>query len=227
MSAPAFSFDALETHLAAIPDGPASVFNTSRWQVRINRIGWAGALIALLPSLLIQFMDPAVWMVWTARIGLGVEIAGFFPAFVRSAAVLGISFRHWRREQVRQLDHDFEQFRQLRAWLSQCSTDSREEALRFVRGSRERLGSKLHLLVGGIDKLGVLPVAVAVALQWKEFSGESADISLWWVLVALFLLLLYAIGFVTSLMRIRLELYEMVLSDSIESRSVQAPTPAG
>lgn len=221
MTAPAFSFDALESRLEAIPDGPASVFDSPRWLLPFYFVGWTGALVGLLPSALIRFMDPAPWMVWMARAGLWIELAGFAPGLVRGGIVLGISFWHWRREQVRQLDHDLPRFRELRDWLCQFPIDSRREALSFVRRNRERLGTKLGLLAGSLDKLGVLPILVAVAIQWKASSVELGAIPLWQALTAFFLLLMYAIGIMISLMRLRLQLYEMVLSDSLETGGVQ------
>lgn len=221
MTEPAITFEALDRRLEAIPDGPAAVLNTPRWLLPFNLAGWTGALVGLMPSALILFMTPAMWMVWMARIGLWVELAGFLPGFVWGGIVLAVSFWHWRPEQSRQLDHDLAQFRDLRGWLSQFSTESRMEALQFARRNRDRLGSKLGLIVGSVEKLGILPVAVAVALQLKTSLAELGDTPLWQVLMAIFLLLIYAIGVVASLMRMRVNLYEMVLEDSLASQRVQ------
>lgn len=222
MTEPAISFEALDRRLEAIPDGPAAVLNTPRWLKPFMLVGWTGALIGVLPSALIHFMTPAIWMVWMARGGLWIELAGFLPAFVWGAAVLGITFRHWRPEQARQLDHDLARFLELRGWLSEFSAESRVEALRFTRRNLERLGSKLGLIAGSVEKLGMLPVALAVAFQFKTSFSELGVAPLWQVLIAIFLLLVYAIGVTASLMRIRLELYEMVLADSLASPGVDA-----
>ena len=222
MTEPAISFEALDHRLEAIPDGPATVLNMPRWLKPFMLIGWIGALLGVLPSALIHFMTPANWMVWMASGGLWIELAGFLPGFVWGAAVLGITFWHWRPEQARQLDHDLVRFRELREWLSQFSAESRMEALRFTRQNRGRLGAKLGLVAGSVEKLGMLPVAVAVAFQLKASFVELGDTPLWQVLIAIFLLLIYAIGVMVSLMRLRLELYEMVLADSLASPGVDA-----
>lgn len=221
MTEPTITFEALDRRLEAVPDGPAGVLNTPRWLLPFNLVGWAGALVGLVPSALIHVMTPAMWMVWMARIGLWVEVAAFLPAIVWGAVVLGISFWHWRPEQSRQLDHDLAQFRHLRDWLSQFSTESRMEALQFARRNRDRLGSKLGLIVGGVEKLGVLPVAVAVALQLKTSFAELGNTPSWQVLIAIFLLLIYLVGVVATLMRMRISLYEMVLEDSLASQRAE------
>lgn len=222
MTALAFSFRALDQRLQETPDGPAAVLNTPLWLLPFNLAGWTGVLLGLLPSALIHFMTPALWMVWMARGGLCLAIAGFAPGFVRGVIILGISFWHWRPEQVRQLDHDLARFRELRGWLSQFPVDSCLEALRFARLNRERLASKLGLIAGGVEKVGVLPIVVAVVLQLKALRVELGDIPLWQVVLAIFFMLTYAVGFMASLMRLRLELYEMVLADSLASRGASA-----
>lgn len=213
-----FSFDALDRRLNELPDGPSAVMNTPRWILPFNLAGWIGVLLGLLPSALIHFLTPALWMVWMTRAGLGLAIVGFAPGFIRSLVVLGISFWHWRPDQARQLDHDFGQYRELRDWLCRFSVPSCLEALRFARRGRERLASKLGLIAGSLEKVGILPMAVAVILQLKAFGGELGDVPLWQAVLAMFLVVIYAIGFLGALMRVRLELYEMILVDSLESR---------
>lgn len=220
MTALAFSFEALDRRLKGVSDGPSAVLNTPRWILPFNLAGWIGVLLGLLPSALIHFMTPELWMVWMARGGFYLAIAGFTPSLARNAVVLSISFWHWRSEQVRQIDHELVQFRALREWLSQFSVDSCMEALRFSRMRRQRLASKLGLIAGSLEKLGVLPIVVAVVLQMKAFGAELGSIPLWQAAFALFLLVIYGVGVLGALMRIRLELYEMVLTDSLVSRGV-------
>lgn len=222
MTEPAFSFAALDGRLRDIPDGPAAILNTPKWIIPLNVIGWFGILLGLTPSLLIHFLTPAMWMVWTARAGLWIAIVASAPGFVRNVAVMALSLYRWRTDQVQQLDHDLDQFRELRRWLSQFSVEACTEALHFARRNRERLASKLGLIAGSMEKLGLLPVAVALAVQLKASHVELGATPLWQIELAIFLAVIYAIGIMASLMRLRLELYEMVLSDSLESRGVSA-----
>ena len=229
MTKPGFSFVELDRRLREIPDGPASILNTPRWIVRSNIVGWLGAVLGLLPSVLIEFMTPAMWMVWVARAGLWIALLGFAPGFVQGTAAITLSFWRWRSDQVRQLDHDLAYFRGLREWLSLYSIESRTEALRFARANGKRLGSKLGLVAGSIEKLGFLPVAAALAVQLKVYYSELGDTPLWQIGLAVFLALMYGVGVLSSLMRLRLELYEIVLEDSLsaeKSRSRHAIDPA-
>lgn len=221
MTEAAFSFVAFDSRLREIPDGPAAVLNMPRWIIPLNVIGWLGILLGLTPSLLIHFLAPAMWMVWMARAGIWIAIVAFAPGFVRGVVVMALSLYRWRTDQVQQLDHDLAQFRGLRRWLSQFTVETCTEAMQFARRNRERLGSKLGLMVGSVEKLGLLPVAVALAIQLKASHAELGATPLWQIETAIFLAVIYAVGIMVSLMRLRLELYEMVLLDSLESRSVE------
>jgi hypothetical protein len=215
------SFVALDSRLREIPDGPAAVLNTPRWIIPLNVIGWLGILLGLTPSLLIHFMAPAMWMVWMGRAGIWIAILAFAPGFLRSVVVMVLSLYRWRTDQVQQMDHDLAEFCGLRDWLSQFSVQACTEALQFARRNRVRLASKIGLIAGSVEKLGLLPIAVVLAVQLKASHVELGATPLWQIEIAIFLAVTYAVGIMASLMRLRLELYEMVLVDSLESRGVE------
>jgi len=224
MTGPSFLFADLENRLQEIPEGPASVLNTPRWIFVINIVGWIGVLSGLAPSLLVKVVTPAQWMVWVANVGLWLALVSFAPGFVRNIVVIGYSVFRWRRDQVAQMDHDLVHLHDLRRWLAQFSVSTTTDALRFVRQNQARLTAKVGLFAGAIDKLGVFPGLLAVAIQVKASSAQLGATPTWQVVLAVFLAGTYLIALLVSLMRLRLQLYEMVLVDSLASRGVE---PAG
>lgn len=219
MDATDFSLTELERRLHALPDGPASVLNTPRWLLMWNAVGTVGVILGLLPSLLIEFWAPRMWMAFMAQVGTALMLIGYVPGFVRSAWVLCSSFVGWRTEQVRQLDDDIVHFRQIGEWLATFPRDALDERLRFVRSVSARLTAKAGLLAGGLDKLGVIPIVVAVCLQLRTYVDGNATLPVWQAVVGLFLAVTYLIAFLASLMRLRLQLYEAMLADALERQA--------
>ena len=214
------SFRALDARINAMPDGPASVLDTPRALAAFNVLGTAGTIIGILPFLLIQFMPAEQWMVGMARVGLWAAILGYSPTFVRSIWVLGREFWLWQPKLAEQSDHDLDQFRDLRHWLRKFPRDDLEDHHRFAKLSQERLSAKLGLLQGGFDKLGVLPALLALLVLLRSADHLTIDklleVPYWQSWLAVIFIITYFISFLAVRMRLRLQLYEVVLSDALE-----------
>ena len=211
------SYTELERRIRALPDGPAKVLDTPTWLMVPNVIGTIGIVLGLLPSLLILFLAPKMWMLYVARTGVWMAFLGYAPGFIRSLYVVGVSMWRWRTEQVAQLDHDLQQVRALHAWLRRYPSDVVAEHLRFVQMVQSRLTAKLGFLAGGLDKLGILPLLVALAIQLKVYA-DWESVPHWQAFIALFAAITYLVAFVGSLMRLRLQLYEAVLAEAMQRK---------
>lgn len=211
------SYTELERRIKALPDGPASVLATPKPFAIAAVVGNIGIVVGLLPSLLITFMAPQIWMVWLAKFGLAVAIAGCAPELIRSVWVVGRTSYRWRLDQVAQLDHDLVQVRALIAWLRRFPTAVLLEHLRFAQHVRTRLSMKVGLLSGGLDKLGIIPVLVALGIQAKAVA-DWGQTPAWHILIGLFLSITYLVALVGAFMRLRLQLYESVIEQALESR---------
>lgn len=218
------SYTELERRIKALPDGPAAVLNTPRPFAILGVIGNVGIILGLLPSLLITFMPPREWMLWIAQAGLAIAVLGCAPEFFRSIWVVGRSMRNWRTNQVSQLDHDIVQFRELVVWLRRYPTEQLAEYLRFTRRTQTRLSAKIGLMAGGIDKLGIAPLLIALGIQIKAFV-DWGQTPLWQILLGLFLAIAYMVAFMGVLMRLRLQLYETVLEEALQSRATPGRGP--
>lgn len=223
MERPPLSFMAIEERIQAMPDGPAAVLGTPRWIARCNAVALAGIIIGLAPFLLIQFMPPKAWMVHMVRFGLWIAFTGAAPGILRGPWVMSVEFWHWRPKFVQQSDHDMGQFRELRRWLSSYPIPELEEHRRFAKFSQERLASKLGLLAGGFDKLGILPALLALLVLLRSAGDLTLaallDVPIWQSVLALFFTITYFIGLLAIRMRLSMQLYETVLVDAIEFRS--------
>lgn len=209
------SFTELDRRIEALAEGPVAELNAPRWQPWLDAIALAGIVFGLLPSLLIEFLPPRQWMAWMAQGGLAMT-AFFLPGVLRSMFLVVRGMRRWRPQLVVQLDHDVASMGTLQAWLSRQPRDALESYLWFARHAHARLTQRIGFLFGGVDKVGVLVVIGAIAVQLKAFADGPVP---WWLAaVAMFVAVTYAVGIVASLMRLRLQLYEALLDDALRRR---------
>lgn len=207
------SFAALDQRLRDVPDGPAGGLNTPRWLKVLHIIAFAGAVLGLAPYFLAKWWEPAPWMVHTARSGLVIACAAALPGILRNCGVIGLQFWHWRKEQVRQLDHDRTYFDHMLDWLIGFPAAELAKTECVVRMHLGQLTAKVGFLAGGIERLGMLPVLASLFLfvrQWKDLLAMPT----WQVILGVFLIALYVIVAVATLMRIRLQLYQALLLEA-------------
>ncbi len=211
------SFAELEERIRAIPDGPSAVLNTPRWLIPFNILGTIGIVVGLLPSIFIEFWQPQMWMASMARVGLWMAVVGYAPDFLRNICVVTLSFLRWKDDQIKQLDHDLVHFRNLYRWLVEFPKEQLEEHQRFARHVQTRLASKLGLLTGSLDKLGIVPVLAALSIQLKAYL-DPEGVPLWQIILALFLAITYLIAWLAAHMRLRVQLYEVLLAEALAKK---------
>lgn len=224
-TAPPLTFALLEQKIEAMPEGPVSALSAPRWLRALNTVGWAGAMLALLPSLLLVWIAPQHWMVTLSQVGLVLTVA-FVPYFLRTVRLLIYEFFNARRQWILQHDHDVGELRQLAQWLLVYPREELEDQLRYAKMAQERLVAKLGLFVGGVDKLGLLPLCLSLLVvlrNWRDLLALPA----WLSVLALFAAFLWMISWLGAQFRLRLHLYESVLAAAIANASsakVDVPT---
>ena len=212
------SYRELERRIKALPDGPATVLNTPRPFAILGIVGNVGIILGLLPSLLITFMAPREWMLWIAYGGrASAGVVGARVVFPPVGAVAG-SRRMGPPEPGPQLDHDIVQFRELTVWLRRYPTDQLAEHLRFTRRVQTRLSAKIALMAGSLDRLGIAPLLIALGIQIKAVV-DWGQTPYWQIMLGLFLAIAYMVALMAAFMRLRLQLYETVLEEALESRA--------
>lgn len=216
------SFAELEARVSAIPDGPSDRLNHPRWIAVAAAVSMAGVAAGLLPLALIQWLDPAMWMVWLARAGMWIAIIGSVPFLARSLWVLALEFVGWKKALVEQSDHDLAAFNELRDWLLTFPADQLDDHLRFAQLASGRISAKLALVVGSVERLGMLPVLVALYFLVRDVGDLSlqtlGETSAWQAALGLGLVATYAIGVQATRMRLRLEFYALMLASALAAK---------
>lgn len=216
------SFAELERRLREIPDDPAALLDSPPAFRIANIVGGVAAVFTVIPYLLIQVLPPAKWMLTWTQIGFAVFFMMLLPGLVRSYAMLGWNLWTWRTDLVNQLDHDMPHSRAILAWLSQRPVATLEEYERVTRLSLKQLSAKIGMFSGGLERLGVLPALASFflfAMNWDDL----LDLPYWQLILGFGLILFYFVVLVANLKRIRLQLYESLLSEAL---AVKASRPA-
>lgn len=212
------SFTELDRRLRTIPDGPSRILNSPSLFRVANVVGGVACVLALLPIGLARFIQAAPWMLTMVQMAFAVMVMAWLPAFVRNCVVLCMTIWHWRKDLVEQLDHDRPEFAAILSWLSEQPRQALVECQRMVTLTHRQLLAKIGLLAGGLDRLGIVP-ALAAAYLFVRNAGDILDMPTWQLLVAVFLILLWLIITMATLMRIRLQLYESLLSEALAMKA--------
>ena len=218
MDAKRFSYAELQRRIAALSDGPVGALNRPRWQYWSDIAGGVATIVGLLPGLFVQFFVPKPWMVTMAQIGLWATALLFAPGFIRNVWVFALLVWSGKRGDAAQLDHDFAALSELQPWLATFPRQMLEQHLRFIQAAQARIAAKLSLMGGGLDRFGILPVFLAIGVQIKMVTSDTLDFPLWQTLPALFFAIGYLIGLNGAFMRVRMNLYEVVLMEALERR---------
>ena len=216
------TFEELERRIRAMPEGPAGMLDMPRWARALMVLGTIGVVFGLLPSLLIQFLEPRAWMAHMAQAGVWIAVIGYAPGFLRNLWVLILGFLRWKTDLVHQLDHDLAQARELNRWLVGFPKDALEDHARFAKHVEIRLHSKLGLLMGSMDKLGIVPVLAAFGILLLEYR-QPGTLSPWMIYLGIFLAITYLVAWLAAHMRLRVQLYEALLTSALEKKGHGLP----
>jgi len=209
---PKLTFAALDARIDALPESPGHstiLPKTAKWGYAI---AIAGALLALLSVKLLP--DDAIHTAVLGSLGVIVELAGVAAAAISQMPKRWPTFAHARREFAEQLDFDLPHHLALVDWLRTFPLDQRKELGEFVACRHARMKEKLPMLAGSIEKLGALPIVIALYLQFKDMRWPPHPS---WL--EIFLIFALVFGYWTSLLliniRFRLQTYDMLLKRSL------------
>ncbi|MES2490350.1 MAG: hypothetical protein V4607_11200 [Pseudomonadota bacterium] len=181
-----------------------------------------GALIAAISTIYL----PSKIAVGFAIAGLAIEISGGLLAIISGA---GKELKEmWNRRPIfaAQLDQESQGFNQIVAWLKTYPESALEEKLQFSRKRLEPLTKRSGFLLGGVERLGFLPVVVALYLQFRGFTLTGpVDINTGGILLGLIILLLYFVGLWSISIRWQLEGYIRYLEMATNQTSSEAKLP--
>lgn len=207
------SFPALN---AALDDYLARTDGTKAgpWERWSLIVGIAGAGLAmLLGSALSGKAGVAV-----TQLGLAVELLGLGTSMCLRIRREWRQFRNARREHAREIEEGYTQYQQLVQQLRAFPLEQRRRRLRYIRDRRTTMHERLGLFTGGMERLGVLPLLVALYLQFKDWRWGNwnafANITLVQGAFAFWILVAYALSWYLVHLRARVQAYELLLAEA-------------
>lgn len=186
------------------------------WERWSFAIGFLGAGAGMLFGVLLEGHFGVV----AAIVGLVVELSGFALSLMLMVKREWRTFRYAKRTYARELDSDFRKYQQYVNALRRYPAIERGKRLRYILDRRRTLQHRLGLFSGGLERLGILPVIVVLYLQFKDWEWGDwsmlAEVNLVQGLLLWALLLGYAVGWYLIRLNVRVELYELLLAESLQ-----------
>lgn len=216
MDSATLTFATLNARIDALRDHESLLVAPGRRQRWGYIIGFSAGFLGLLVGKLLP--NAKLAPLFTATM-LAVEIAGLLVAIIPRRPWRLPGFTSERRTFADQLDFDMEEEAGLVAWLRTFPKERLKVMERYVSQRHERLKDKLPLLSGGLEKLGALPVAVALYLQFKDLRWPP---HLSWIelFLGFALVSLYWASLLLTSVRFRAQKIEVLLRQAIDAETV-------
>lgn len=211
MDTSALTFALLNERVEALPEHPSERITFQRhekWGIALFAV--AGTLWLVLGMLL----PPKPWAVILVAILLAIELIGIILVIGAELSTLKLTFAHQRREFAKVLDFDMPHHESLITWLRSFSRERLQAMSDFSTFRVERYRSKMPILTGGMEKLGVLSILAALVVQFKDMRWPPHP-SLGQIALFAVLPFLYWLCMLTVTQRLRLELYDMLLKKAL------------
>jgi hypothetical protein len=200
------SFDSLEEQIRErMRDEPIINRSGRVWLL----IGVLGALVALGS----QYFAPVGWKIWIAFAGMCTELAGFVVYFIIELRQELPWFRDAKASFAKELESNYAKHLDIVAWLSKFPKAEIHSRLHYIKQRQDIMARRLALVTGSVDKLGLLPIVVAVYLQLRG-SGWPPQVDFWNGFWAALLLATYAVCLWLVGLKLRLDLYVNMLASS-------------
>lgn len=207
------SFPALN---AALDDYLARTGGTkaSPWERWSLIIGVAGAALGMLLGSVLSGRAGVI----AALSGLTLEVLGLGTAILLQIHRDRRQFLEARLQHAREIEEGYTQYQQLVQQVRAFPLEQRRLRLRYIRDRRATMHERLDLFAGGMERLGVLPLLVALYLQFKDWRWGNwntfASITLVQGLLAFAIFLSYALSWHLINLRIRVQAYELLLAEA-------------
>ncbi|CAD7716964.1 hypothetical protein LMG31884_24290 [Xanthomonas hydrangeae] len=213
MMLPDLSFPALSAAMARYSQvteqsraGPVE-----RWSFAI---GLMGAAVGMLFGTLLEGKAAFYW----AAAGLAVELIGFLVSAVLLVKRELPGFRRPHADHASQMEQEFHQYHAIVAALRTFPFEQRRRREAFMRDRRTNMHERLGLFTGGMEKLGIMPVLLALYLQLKDWRWGDwtvlSKITLMQGVFAFLLLFAYGMSWHLIRLRVRVQSYEQLLAEA-------------
>lgn len=212
----AFTYENLESEIRkVIPDKP--IISANRWARGALAVGLLGAAVSLAASVFMR----GDWRAWIIVPGFVLEIVGFIVYFYHELRTEIPWLRKAKDEFPAILDADYNGYLTLVTWIRRYPLPEVQMHLDYLCLRQDVMARRMGLVVGAIDRLGILPVAAAIYLQVNDM-GWPPQISLFQGVLAFLLLALYVLCHWLSGFKLKLDFYVGLLSSAM-TKSIKNP----
>jgi len=153
-----------------------------------------------------------------AATGLTVELVGFAIAAILQIKRELPGFRHPYATHAEQMEQEFHQYQGIVTALRAFPLEQRHQRETFMRDRRTNMHERLGLFTGGMERLGIMPVLLALYLQFKDWRWGDwsvlGKITVVQSVLAFLLLFAYALSWHLIRLRVRVQTYEQLLGEA-------------
>ncbi|TBR36448.1 MULTISPECIES: hypothetical protein [Dyella] len=212
------TFALLNERIEGLPEHPSVSTKTSRREILAYVIGGVSAVLAI--GLLNWPIFGKRWSIGISAVLVVIEIVSLgialFPIVRRPRLP---SFSAERRDLADQMDFDRIHHEALISWLCSYPSETLSTLASYARGRHERMKDRMPIMLGAIEKLGVLPLVGALLIQVKSYVHEA---KYGWLdlLVVAALFIGYWMALALVFQRIRLEQMAIYLADAANRSAV-------
>ncbi|MCC4619089.1 hypothetical protein LL965_02990 [Xanthomonas cassavae CFBP 4642] len=182
-----------------------------RWSLTIGLIG---AGIGILSGALLDGKAGS----YLAVFGLVTELTGFLISAALTVKREWPGFRRPYADHAELMEREFHQYQSIVAALRRFPLEQRRRREAFMRDRRTNMHDRLGLFTGGMEKLGFMPVLLALYLQLKDWRlggwAVLSKITLIQGVLAFTLLFAFAMSWHLIRLRTRVQSYEQLLAEA-------------
>ncbi|TDB28660.1 hypothetical protein ATCM_14005 [Stenotrophomonas sp. ATCM1_4] len=185
-----------------------------KWERYSLILGIGGAGFGLLLGTTLNGVAGAV----AAYGGLFIETIGLLTYAGLQIRRDWHQFRHARAHHASELESGYQQYQHLVKLTRSFPLAERKRRLRYIQDRRNTMHDRLSLFTGGMERLGVIPLLLALYLQFKDWRWADwkaiSNITFAQGLLAFILMLAYLLFWHLIHLRARIQAYELLLTES-------------
>ncbi len=205
-----FSFESLEFKLATSAPGlPVSK------QRKSSRIALVVALPGAAICVVASFFLPGNVGLAVALMALLLELFAFATLAVNTIRDDLPEFIDAKRKYASELETEYGLYCGILEWIRTCPVETLNARYRYLQTRKKTFDQRFGLLTGGAERLGIFPIVVALYFQFKDVQWWPVVFDLKNALLALLIALFYALCLWLVRLRLRLDVYVLVLGDAL------------